>query len=80
MSLNLTKASKLDLLLAELNGEVKVTRLPIRKAKKSELIMSSTKGVRTNTNRRGQSYNGHATNAQFSVTQGNAASYFKTSG
>jgi hypothetical protein len=80
MRLDLTKASKLDLLIAELQGEVKVTRLPTRKARKSELIMSSTKGVRTNTNRRGQCYNGHATYAQNSVMQGDTGAYFKTSG
>ena len=80
MTLDLTKASKLDLLIAELQCEVKVTRLPTRKARKSELVMSSTKGVRTNTNRRGQCYNGNAVNAQSAVTEGNAAAYFKTSG
>ena len=37
---------------------VKVTVLPTRKARKSELVMSQTKGSRTNTNRRGQSYQG----------------------
>jgi hypothetical protein len=53
--MNLTKASKLDLLLAELQGHVKVTRLPVQKPRKSDLWLSSTKGVRTNTNRQGQS-------------------------
>jgi len=53
--MNLTTASKLDLLIAELNGEVKVTRLPAQKPRKSDLWLSSTKGVRTNTNRQGQS-------------------------
>jgi hypothetical protein len=76
----LAAGSALDLLIAETQGLVKVTRLPQRKAKRSELVMSSTKGVRTNTNRRGQAYNGHATHAQNSVVEGNAGAYFKTSG
>jgi hypothetical protein len=76
----LAAGSALDLLIAETQGLVKVTRLPQRKAKRSELVMSSTKGVRTNTNRRGQAYNGQATRAQISVIEGNGAAYFKTSG
>lgn len=59
---------------------VKVTVLPTRKARKSELVMSQTKGSRTNTNRRGQSYQGHAVHAQQSVVAGNTAAYFRTSG
>jgi len=39
-----------------------------------------TKGPRTNTNRRGQAYMGHATHAQQSTVEGNRAAYFKTSG
>lgn len=46
--------SNLDLAIAEAQGKVRVTRLPARKARKSELIMSMTKGLRTNTNRQGQ--------------------------
>jgi len=68
---------------AELNAAgktVKMTVLPPRKARKSELVMSQTKGVRTNTNRRGQSYQGHAVHAQQSVVAGNAAAYYRTSG
>jgi hypothetical protein len=80
MELNIATASKLDLLVADIQGNIKYTVLPTRKAKKSELILSSTKGVRTNTNRRGQAYNGHATHAQNAVTEGNSAAYFKTSG
>jgi hypothetical protein len=76
----LAAGSALDLLIAETQGLVKVTRLPQRKAKRSELVMSSTKGVRTNTNRRGQAYNGHATHAQVAVVEGNRSAYFKTSG
>ncbi len=57
-----------------------VTVLKPRRAKASELVMSMTKGVRTNTNRRGQAYNGHATTATESSVEGNRAAYFKTSG
>ena len=60
--------------------QVKVTVLKPRKARRSELIMSSTKGVRTNTNRRGQAYTGHATYATQSTVEGNRSAYFKTSG
>jgi len=52
--------SKLDLLIAETQGKVKVTRLPTTNPRKSDLWLSSTKGVRTNTNRHGQS-DPHAT-------------------
>ena len=73
-------ASRLDLAIADARGEIKYTVLPARRARRSELTMSMTKGSRTNTNRRGQAYNGHATHAQNSVVAGNAAAYFKTSG
>ena len=61
-----TATDNLMQIAAELNAagkQVKVTVLKPRKARRSELIMSSTKGVRTNTNRRGQAYTGHATYA-----------------
>ena len=80
MELNIATASKLDLLVADVQGQIKYTVLPTRKARKSELILSRTNGPRTNTNRRGQAYNGHATHAQNAVLEGNAAAYFKTSG
>ena len=76
----LGSATKLDLAIASVRGEITYTVLPTRKAKKSELILSRTNGVRTNTNRRGQNYNGHAVHAQNSVIEGGATSYFKTSG
>jgi hypothetical protein len=78
--INVATASKLDLLIADTQGSIKYTILPARKARKSELTLSSTKGVRTNTNRRGQCYSGHATHAQNAVIEGNASAYFKTSG
>ena len=48
-----TATDNLMQIAAELNAagkQVKVTVLKPRKARRSELIMSSTKGVRTNTN------------------------------
>jgi len=47
--------SNLDLAIAEAQGKVTVTRLPSVKPRKSDLWLTSTKGVRTNTNRQGQS-------------------------
>ena len=73
----------LTAIAADLNAAgktVKLQVLPPRKARKSELVFSMTKGPRTNTNRRGQAYMGHATHAQQSTVEGTAASYFKTSG
>lgn len=55
MNDNYATMSNLDLLLAEIQGKVKVTRLPVAKPRKSDLWLTSTKGVRTNTNRQGQS-------------------------
>jgi hypothetical protein len=79
-NIDIATATKLDLLIADTQGQLKYTVLPTRKARKSELIMSRTNGVRTNTNRKGQAYSGHATHAQNAVIEGNAAAYFKTSG
>ena len=74
-----TATDNLMQIAEELNAagkQVKVTVLKPRKARRSELIMSSTKGVRTNTNRRGQSYTGHATYATQSTVEGNRSAYF----
>ena len=73
----------LTAIAAELNAAgktVKVTVLKPRKAKKSELVFSMTKGPRTNTNRRGQAYAGHATSSRDLKVEGNRTAYFKTSG
>ena len=73
----------LTAIAAELNAAgktVKVTVLKPRKAKKSELVFSMTKGPRTNTNRRGQAYQGHATSSRDLNVEGNRTAYFKTSG
>jgi hypothetical protein len=42
--MNFTTATKLDLAIAEARGEFKVTRLPMRKARKSELLMTRVGG------------------------------------
>ena len=62
------------------NGKsVKITKLKTRKPRKGELVMSMTKGSRTNTNRRGQSYSG-ATVTTYSIIEGDASNFRKTSG
>jgi hypothetical protein len=43
--MNFTTATKLDLAIAEVRGHIKVTRLPARKARKSELIMTRVGGA-----------------------------------
>lgn len=43
--MNFTTATKLDLAIAEAQGLVKVTRLPARKARKSELVMTRVGGA-----------------------------------
>ena len=58
----------------------KVTVLKPRRARKGELIMSMTKGARTNTNRRGQAYSAHALRPETNIIAGSASAYFKTSG
>lgn len=45
--MNFGTATKLDLAIAEARGLVKVTRLPIRKARKSELVMTRVGGGST---------------------------------
>jgi len=79
----MTSTDNLLQIAADLNAAgktVKMTVLPTRKPKKSELVFSMTKGPRTNTNRRGQAYQGHATGSRDLNVEGNAAAYFKTSG
>lgn len=77
--INVSTATSMDLLIADIQGKIKYTVLPARRAKKSELVMSSTKGVRTNTNRRGQT-TPQATHAHRAVIEGAHSAYFKTSG
>ena len=46
-----SKATRLDLEIWDTQNKIKYIKLPTRKARKSELILSQTKGVRTNTYR-----------------------------
>ena len=55
-------------------------RLRPRRPRKGELVMSMTKGVRTNTNRRGQAYSAHALRPETNIIAGSASAYYKTSG
>ena len=48
---NFATATRLDLEIWDTQNKIKYIKLPTRKARKSELILSQTKGVRTNTNR-----------------------------
>ena len=57
-----------------------VKRLRPRRPRKGELVMTMTKGVRTNTNRRGQAHSAHALRPETSIIAGPEGSYFKTSG
>ena len=43
--------SNIDLVIAEIQGKVKVTRLETVKPRKSELVLTQTKGNRCRTNR-----------------------------
>ena len=57
-----------------------VKRLRPRRPRKGELVMSMTKGIRTNTNRRGQAYSAHALRPETNVISAPKSSYYKTSG
>ena len=46
-----SKATRLDLEIWDTQNKIKYIKLPTRKPRKNELILSQTKGVRTNTNR-----------------------------
>ena len=46
-----TTLTRLDLEILDTQNNIKYIKLPTRHARKSELILSQTKGVRTNTNR-----------------------------
>ena len=47
----LASMSTLDLMIAEVQGKVKVTRLASAKPRKTDLVMTQTKGNRCRTNR-----------------------------
>jgi len=50
-NLNFATATRLDLEIWDTQNKIKYIKLPTRKPRKSELILSQTKGIRTNTNR-----------------------------
>lgn len=49
--MNIATATKLDLMIADVQGSIKYTVLPTAKPRKSYLWLTQTKGLRTNTNR-----------------------------
>ena len=50
-NLNFATLTRLDLEILDTQNKIKYIKLPTRKPRKSELILSQTKGIRTNTNR-----------------------------
>lgn len=48
---NIASLSTEDLFILHHKGQIIFTKLPTRKPRKSELILTQTKGLRTNTNR-----------------------------
>ena len=50
-NLDFATATRLDLEICDTQNKIKYIKLPTRKPRKDCLILSQTKGVRTNTNR-----------------------------
>ena len=50
-NIDFATATRLDLEIWDTQNKIKYIKLPTRKPRKNELILSQTKGVRTNTNR-----------------------------
>ena len=50
-NIDFATVTRLDLEIWDTQNKIKYIKLPTRKPRKSELILSQTKGVRTNTNR-----------------------------
>ena len=50
-NLNFATLTRLDLEILDTQNKIKNIKLPTRKPRKNELILSQTKGIRTNTNR-----------------------------
>jgi len=48
---NFASLTRLDLEIMDTQNKIKYIKLPTRKPRKSELILTQTKGIRTNTNR-----------------------------
>ena len=59
-TLNVATASREDLLIADARGQVKYTVLKTQRPRKDLLVLTQTKGLRTNTNR-GKINDKHAT-------------------
>ena len=49
-TIDFKKVTRLDLEIWDTQNKIKYIKLPTRKPRKNELILSQTKGVRTNTN------------------------------
>jgi len=49
--LNFATLTRLDLEILDTQNKIKYIKLPTRMPRKSELILTQTKGIRTNTNR-----------------------------
>ena len=50
-NLNFATATRLELEILDTQNKIKYIKLPTRMPRKSELILTQTKGIRTNTNR-----------------------------
>ena len=50
-NIDFATVTRLDLEICDTQNKIKYIKLPTRHARKSELILTQTKGVRTNTNR-----------------------------
>ena len=50
-NIDFATATRLDLEIWDTQNKIKYIKLPTRQARKSQLILTQTKGVRTNTNR-----------------------------
>ena len=50
-NIDFATVTRLDLEIWDTQNKIKYIKLPTRKPRKSELILSQTKGIRTNTNR-----------------------------
>ena len=50
-TIDFKKVTRLDLEIWDTQNKIKYIKLPTRHARKSDLILTQTKGVRTNTNR-----------------------------
>ena len=50
-NIDFATVTRLDLEIWDVQNKIKYIKLPTRKPRKSELILSQTKGIRTNTNR-----------------------------